>query len=343
MNGRNIGRALAFPTLVCAALLALFLAACAARPALTADGRLDYSRSESWVELPKTTDKPSDVFFVLPVVDLKDTTPGNEDVLDPKSIGRFRKTLNMEKGIVSDFANVFAPLYRQQTLGCYLEGASVPLTGTIPNSRNATYAALAYQDVRDAFKDYLHNRNGGRPFVLFGFSQGAEMVYRLVAEFGNDKAFSSHYVAAYAIGMPASVEYVAQNPTVRMAQRADDTGVVISYNAVDERALAKGIRELSINPLNWQTDSTLATRDQNRGFVLVDKDGKVTDERKNYCGAYLDKDTGRLVVSDMEDPNELYDADNAPFAKGDYHLQDLSLFYRNLQENVQVRIDSFAK
>ena len=343
MRALDVKRALAVPALVCAAVFALLLAACAARPTPTPDEHLDYSRSELWVELPQDANKPADVFFVLPVVDLNNTTPGNENVFDPKTAGRFRKTLNMQKGIVSDFANVFAPLYRQQTLGCYLNGKTTISTWTGSASGSNSYAALAYQDVRDAFEDYLQNRNGGRPFVLFGFSQGAEMVHRLVADFGNNEAFVSRYVAAYAIGMPVSAEYVAQNPAVRMAQRADDTGVVISYNAADERASLEGIREVSINPLNWRTDPTPATRDQNLGFVLVDKDGNTTDERPQYCGAYIHKDTGRLVVSDMEDPNELYDASNAPFAKGDYHLLDLSLFYRNLQENVRVRISSFAK
>lgn len=33
---------------------------------------------------------------------------------------------------------------------------------------------------------------------------------------------------------------------------------------------------------------------------------------------------------------------NPPFAKGDYHMYDLNLFYRNLQKNVAARIESFC-
>ena len=45
----------------------------------------------------------------------------------------------------------------------------------------------AYKDVSDAFAYYLENENDGRPIILAGFSQGADMVYRLMEEYFHEE------------------------------------------------------------------------------------------------------------------------------------------------------------
>lgn len=339
-----------FSLLLCA-VLACCLAACASatEPSKgTGDAQslpaLDYADSSRWVRRADNPTKVADTFFLLPVVNLKTTELGNEDIDDEKCASRFVKTLNMEAGIVSDSTNVFAPFYRQAKLGCYLdENGRVPASARTQNTDR--YEDVAYEDVRNAFSYYLKNLNGGRPIVLFGFSQGANMVLRLVDEFGDELVDGNRLVAVYAIGAQVHEDYLASHPKIQMAQGEDDTGVIVSYNAVDERWLQSEeaeqtkAKEYSINPLNWKTDSTRAEASNNLGFVTVDSNGDVKNEKVGYCGAYVDERTGKLVVVDMPD-DELFEADSGVFAKGDYHLYDLSLFYRNLQKNVATRVAS---
>ncbi len=68
------------------------------------------------------------------------------------------------------------------------------------------YMQEVYRDVSDAFAYYLDNENGGRPIVLAGFSQGADMCYRLLEEYFGDKKLEERLVAVYAIGWPCSRE-----------------------------------------------------------------------------------------------------------------------------------------
>ena len=75
------------------------------------------------------------------------------------------------------FASVcrpFVPIYRQMTLAsvaAYATGTDVTQAGL-----------LAFRDVRDAFRQFVRARNGDRPFVLIGHSQGSLMLQQLIAE-----------------------------------------------------------------------------------------------------------------------------------------------------------------
>ncbi len=313
-------------------LFVVNLTACTSKPA-----QPDYAQSSSWVEFPEEPTKVADTFFVLPTVSLKDTRPGNVNPTDKRTIRLFEKTFNMEKGIVSDSTNVYAPLYRQATLGCYLDADGRADAG----ADLGEYGEIAYEDVHAAFVHYLENLNKDRPFVLFGYSQGAELVLRLLDDFWDNDAFRQHFVVAYVIGAPITREYLRAHPSLVMAQTKDDTGVIVSYNAIDERASLPTGEELSINPLNWRADATPAPPSQNLGYVVVDTDGNTEREQPAYCGARIDEKSGKLLVTDLAD-DSLYNVDDGLFSKGDYHLYDLQLFYRNLQMNVRERLDSFA-
>ena len=313
-------------------LFAMNLTACASQPV-----QPDYAQADSWVEFPEAPTKVADTFFVLPTVSLKDRKPGNVNPADKRTVRLFEKTLSMEKGIVSDSTNVYAPLYRQATLGCYLDAdghANI-------DADLKEYGEIAYEDVHAAFVHYLESLNEDRPFILFGYSQGADLVLRLLADFGNNETFQRNFVVAYVIGTPVTRDYLQEHPSLSMAQAKDDTGVIVSYNAIDARAALPTGEELSINPLNWRTDATPAPPSQNLGYVVVNTDGITEQEQPAYCGACIDEKSGKLLVTDLAE-DSLYNIDDGLFPKGDYHLYDLQLFYRNLQMNVRERLDSFA-
>ena len=63
----------------------------------------------------------------------------------------------------------------------------------------------AYDDIAEAFRYYLENENKGRPIVLAGFSQGADMCYRLLADYFGTEDMQEKLVAVYALGWPCTI------------------------------------------------------------------------------------------------------------------------------------------
>lgn len=88
-----------------------------------------------------------------------------------------------------------------------------------------------------------------------------------------------------------------------------------------------------------KTDSTLADKNLNLGACFTDYDGNITKEINNLTGAYIDDVRGALKVTDVT--AEEYPAGLDIFEDGIYHLYDYQFFYRNLQNNVQVRLNAY--
>ena len=204
------------------------------------------------------------------------------------------------------------------------------------------YLDLAYQDVSDAFTYYMSEVNDGRPLILAGFSQGSQMLLRLLEDYFDEASYQDLLVAAYCIGWPVTEEDLNQYPHLQMAQGEDDTGVIISFNTeaggiTESLVVPAGTQALAINPLNWKTDSTPADKSLNQGACFTNYDGEIETEVPQFTGAYLDPDRGTLRVTDV-DPAAY---SNSLFPDGVYHLYDYQFFYRNLQENVAVRTAAY--
>ena len=111
-----------------------------------------------------------DCFYVYPTVS---SDEGMNSDLTPAS-NQEKLFAQVQFARFSSVCRPFAPMYRQMTT------SSIALAAT--GMDMTRYADLAYGDVRDAFRDYLANRNEGRPFVLIGHSQGSIHLERLIAE-----------------------------------------------------------------------------------------------------------------------------------------------------------------
>ncbi|MBC3901002.1 DUF3089 domain-containing protein [Acetobacterium malicum] len=310
-------------------IITMLLSGCAQQPV-----GVDYTKSENWAYLPlgETVTKNCDVFFVAPTVYLGSAESHSMDLRDEQTKAQFLGATNMEKGLYDGDANFFAPYYRQAALNAY----------TMDESQSDQYFDLAYEDVSKAFDQYMKDYNQGRPFILAGFSQGSEMLLRLLADKFADPALSDQLVAAYLIGWRVTPEDLSNYPFLKMAQNSGDTGVIISFNSEAEgiqTSLIVPDKTLGINPLNWRTDSTPATASENNGAVFTDYAGGIVKEVPNLTGAYLDPTRGTLRVTDVTA------ADFPPvldiFQYGVYHLYDYQFFYRNLQQNVKERISNF--
>ena len=293
-----------------AAETALTTAETAVPAAETADSEAipDYSKAENWAYFDLGEQKSADLFLVCPTVDTKDeyNMSMNDEVVKKSFLG----ALNMERGIYEDCTRMFAPYYRQAALKIY---------DLSPEDREP-YLELAYKDVSAAFSWYLENRNNGRPIVLAGFSQGADMCYRILKEYFSDSALQDQLVAVYAIGWPMTEEMISLNPQIKPAAAEDDTGVVVTFECESEE---------------------LADKSLNAGACFTDYSGGIRREVTGLCGCYIDPERGVLKVTDVT-PEE-FPPILPILPEGSYHLYDYQFFFRNLQQNVDCRINSYLR
>lgn len=295
----------------------------------------NYSDLSNWAYFETdTTGKAADVFFICPTVYSGADQAYNMQLRDEGTKADFLGAINMEKDIYDNGARFFAPYYRQVGLNAYEMNE---------NDREA-YLDEAFSDVWAAFEYYLDNVNDGRPIILAGFSQGADMCIRLLKEYFADEQLRDQLVACYAIGWRLTEEETEKYPHLRPAQGEDDTGVIISFNSeaeevVDSLLVPKGSKTLSINPLNWRTDSVPADKGLNDGAYFTDYSGNIVSEVPALTGAYIDPVRGTLKVTDVRP--EDYPSGLDLFPNGVYHLDDYQFFYRNLQENVRTRLAAY--
>lgn len=263
----------------------------------------DYADTGSWAYWRVGENKAADLFIVCPTVDLGTGGNKNMSLADNEAKKNFYGALNMERGIYEQHCRMYAPYYRQAVLADY----------DLPANEAEPYFNLAYKDVRAAFVYYMQHENNGRPFMLAGFSQGAEMCLRLLKEFGNEDFVKNNMVACYAIGWRFMPQEAEKYPYIQPAKCADDLGKVIIFNSeapevTSSAIVPEGVKTFAINPLT---------------------------------GCYIDSVRGTLKVTDV-DKKEF--VPGLPlFSEGVYHIYDYQFFYRNLQQNVNLRIKTFME
>lgn len=280
----------------------------------------DYANTGSWAYWRVGESKPADLFIVCPTVDLGTGGNKNMSLTDENIKGNFTGALNMQRGIYEKNCRMYAPYYRQATLADY----------TLPRQDAAAYFDLAYSDVRAAFLYYMHHENNGRPFVLSGFSQGAEMCLRLLKEFGNTDFVKNNMVACYAIGWRFTPQEAEKYPYIQPAKCADDLGKVIIFNSealevTSSAIVPEGVKTFAINPLTWSCGRQKAPKTLNAGACFTDYSGAVVREVPQLTGCYIDSVRGTLKVTDV-DKKEF--VPGLPlFSEGVYHIYDYQFFY----------------
>jgi len=165
-------------------------------------------------------DPPVDCFYIYPTVDLS-TTPGNHT--DFSDIRPMLDPLLSQAARFTQSCRVFAPLYRQATIGSYV--------GSHPEIFD-----LAYQDVVDAFRHYMGQYNNGRPFIIMGHSQGTGMtIWLLQREIDNVPELRDQLVVALLIGgdveVPAGKLIGGTFQNLPLCTSVDQTQCIIAYRS----------------------------------------------------------------------------------------------------------------
>jgi hypothetical protein len=165
--------------------------------------------------------KPAvDCFYVYPTV--SNDKGGNSDM---KAGPEEKNVIANQLARFGSRCRLFAPLYRQVTLASQRAGiAGKP----IPTDRE-----LGYNDIVDAWNDYLARDNHGRGVILIGHSQGARVLLDLVANQIEGKPVQSQIVSALVIGtrvlVPKNEVVGGTFKHMPLCRANGQTGCIISY------------------------------------------------------------------------------------------------------------------
>ncbi len=305
-----------------------------------AEKKINYKLDANWArqEVDLRQEKPVDLFYVTSTTDIKGLEGYNLDYNDKVKNRIYNLSLNKESSPYRESCAIFAPYYRQVTFPAYFLKPEI----------GKKYFDLAYKDVKRAFTQYLKNRPADRPFMIAGFSQGAEMAQHLLLDkkFSRRKDIKANLVAAYTIGWGITEEQIkaSKSQIFIPAEKADDTGVTIVFNTeapeiTESLLVPKAMKSICINPFNWRTDATPAGKEENLGGKLINPYGKVDRELGAITGGYIDLKRGTVKVPDI-DPQEFK---GLIFQDGIYHIYDYQFTFSNLEKNIADRIAAFKK
>lgn len=280
------------------------------------------------------------VFFVHPT-SYFNPSAWNAPIDDVDSQNRARI---MVRGLASAFnqaSEIWVPRYRQATFGAFLTDA--------PEATSAIDAA--YQDVEQSFEFFLDSVSDDMPIVLAGHSQGAFHITRLLQERGGDPQLSGRIAMAYPIGWPISVENDLPQLNLPACTTASQSGCIVSYASFAEPAdpglflrryagtpgldgQPRGDSTiLCVNPLSGTANGE-AEMGLNLGTLVPNEDFSSGELVAGAIPARCDA-RGLLLIGD---PPEM---GNQRFPGNNYHLVDIPLFWKNLQQDVVTRMQAW--
>jgi Protein of unknown function (DUF3089) len=161
-----------------------------------------------------------DCFYVYPTVSRdshlnSDLTPGMEE----------KATAAVQFARFGTVCRTFAPIYRQVT------ATALPKAFAGEDLRPAF--ATAYGDVLSAWREFLANRNNGRPFVLIGHSQGSIHLLKLIQEEIEGKPVAKRMLSAILLGwtveVPEGKRVGGSLKSTPLCSKVGQTGCVITY------------------------------------------------------------------------------------------------------------------
>jgi len=281
------------------------------------------------------------VFFVHPTSFL-DRSRWNAPLDDAESQARARIYV---RGLASAFnraSEIWVPRYRQATFGAYLTDA--------PAATRAIDAA--YRDVSQAFDVFLARIPADMPIVLAGHSQGAQHITRLLAERIAGTPLQDRVAMAYPVGWPISVAHDLPSLGLPGCTAPTQGGCIASWSSFAEPAEPGAVLErystspgldgipraetpiLCVNPLTGTRGGT-APPAANLGTLVPNADLDSGELVPHAIGARCDE-RGLLLIGD---PPEL-----GPYVLpgNNYHVYDIPLFWRNLQEDVVRRVAAWT-
>ena len=268
----------------------------------------------------------ADVFFIYPTIYTGTQYPEHPwfaDVDDQNMNTKIAEsTIKYQASVFNAAARVYSPLYRQAHINVFY-GDTVLMKKALE---------MAYQDVKQAFEYYLENWHHDRPLVIASHSQGTVHAARLLREFVEGKPLQKKLVAAYIIGMPVQEAYFSEIP---VCDTPDQIGCWMTWNTFLTGYTPPNLPSLqtavSVNPLNWTTDTTWVDRTNNLGGILKNFKRirpKLSDAQNHEGKLWIHKPRffGNFILRWKR-----------------FHVVDYNLFYMNIRTNVEDRVNAFLR
>lgn len=324
-------------------LLLVLLSACGANYEISNDVNLDkniapdYNLEENWAVLPnkytinftefasKEIDTlQADVFYVYPTLntekeDLRWNVPVSDKKQQEKVVNR---AVLYQASAFATSGKVYVPYYRQAHLRSY------------SNLKNGGEKALllAYSDVKKAFEVYLKKYNKGRPIIIASHSQGSTHTKFLLRDFFDGQPLQNKLIAAYIVGTVVKPD---QFKTIKVMTKPNEIGGFVGWNTFKKGYYSKkGVDyykgSVTTNPITWNLDKT-TTLEQHKGFLysnnkIYDKALKI-EVTDGLIWSTTPKFPGRLFMSFMKN----------------YHVGDINLFWKDIQQNAELRANTYFK
>jgi hypothetical protein len=280
------------------------------------------------------------VFFIHPTSFLKKNR-WNAPLDDEESQARARIFLRGQASAFNAIGDVWAPRYRQATLGAFLTDK--------PEGQQALDAA--YQDVLAAFDYFVAEIPDDQPIILAGHSQGSLHLTNLLKDRVAGTPLANRIVAAYVAGWPVSAETDIPEMGLAICETPEQTRCILSWQSFAEPADYGRIIEvydmtigfngqprkdtalLCTNPVNGDINSSaLATA--NLGTLVPNDDLSDATLVIGAVPARCDS-RGFLLIGDPPDIG--------PYALpgNNFHVYDYSLFWANIRADAHRRMDAF--
>ncbi|WP_431312354.1 DUF3089 domain-containing protein [Sphingomonas natans] len=319
----------------------------------------DYAKVTAWLARPDLAVDPTRyvpagfetpaahaaaIFYVPPTTYLS-KAHWNGPIADADAKARAVLFAKSQASAFNGSGSVWAPLYRQATLGAFLAA---------DDPRSAKALDLAYADVARAFDAFIAAQPADMPIILAGHSQGSLHLLRLLREKVRGTELRSRIVAAYAIGWPISLTADLPALSLPACREPKSHGCLLAWQSFAEPAEPrlitayfdatggyaglprKGTKMLCTNPLTGSVGGS-APASANRGTLVP---------RTDYARADLEK--GRVPAACT--PEGLLSIGEAPDGFGryvlpgnNYHVFDYALFWANIRADAERRTLAFAR
>lgn len=312
------------------------------QPTFAADTDADPEQTAAAPTGTEASDVPQfAVFFVHPTSYL-DRSSWNAPLDDDTAQDRAKTFI---KGFASPFnraSEIWAPRYRQATFGAFLTGA--------PEGQQALDAA--YRDVSQAFDYFIGSIDPDMPIVLAGHSQGADHILRLLRERIAGTPLQGRIAMVYPIGWPISVAHDLPALGLPACATAEQSGCIMGWVSFAEPAdpgMLLDVFEASpgfdgqprnedtmlcVNPLTG-TIGGEADAAANLGTLVPSLDLSSGELVAHSVPARC-SERGLLLVGDPPDLGPYVLPGN------NYHVYDIPLFWRNLQDDVARRMRAWT-
>ena len=306
----------------------------------------DYGDRTHWAVLPEHAEakesreepaRSADVFYLAGTM-LYGAGPGFFDTFNPEHRVLAVRQARTQASAFAKAGHIFMPHIRQLSMETHF----------LPEPERLKAGTVPVEDAERAFRHYLTHWNKGRPIILAGHSQGSIILLKLLKRLFGDPNMYRLLVAAYIPGTTVTEKDLQYHANMRLAADAEDTGVIITYNTLSRSghaALTLRPGALCVNPLNWTNRPDYAPRELHLGMVKFDISGQIHHDIPHATDAWIDPELGALRVGAPEfetAPNSPHSGMGAFFPPGDLHRLDITLFYRNLEENAVRRVRAFV-